>query len=225
MVVTKSAPVRRKAKTPEASLGAGYARLLDAATVEFARNGREGARVEQIAQRAEVSKQLVYHYFVSKDRLYLAVLERAYLRYRGNERSIRKVIDGVDAETAMRGLAKFLYGREKNSVDFQRLLQDANFHGGQGLNELTGVREAYDYLLGAFSEVLRRGAEEGVFVDNVDAREFYISLTGAVTVRRMNAATLSYALGANLLTEEGMARSQEAAINLLLNGIKTRPSR
>ncbi|MFL6837431.1 MAG: TetR/AcrR family transcriptional regulator, partial [Bradyrhizobium sp.] len=42
-------------------------KLLTAARREFAQNGLAGARVDEIAARAGVNKQLVYHYFGDKD--------------------------------------------------------------------------------------------------------------------------------------------------------------
>ena len=53
-------------------------KLLTAARREFASSGLAGARVDEIAARAGVNKQLVYHYFGDKDALYLAVLEWVY---------------------------------------------------------------------------------------------------------------------------------------------------
>ena len=53
-------------------------KLLMAARREFAASGLAGARVDEIAARAGVNKQLVYHYFGDKDALYLAVLEWVY---------------------------------------------------------------------------------------------------------------------------------------------------
>lgn len=49
------------------------ARILEAATHEFAAHGFAGARIEAIARRAACNKQLLYHYFDSKDGLYAAV--------------------------------------------------------------------------------------------------------------------------------------------------------
>jgi TetR/AcrR family transcriptional regulator len=49
-------------------------RILDAARQEFAAHGRAGARVEGIARRAKLQKQLIYHYFASKDALFDEVL-------------------------------------------------------------------------------------------------------------------------------------------------------
>jgi len=49
--------------------------LLAAARNEFARHGFEGARVDRIADRANVNKAMIYYHFGSKERLYKAVVE------------------------------------------------------------------------------------------------------------------------------------------------------
>ena len=50
--------------------------LVDAALVEFAAKGREGARVHDIAARAGVNKQLISYYFGGKEGLYRTLVER-----------------------------------------------------------------------------------------------------------------------------------------------------
>jgi TetR/AcrR family transcriptional regulator len=50
--------------------------LIDAALIEFAAKGRQGARVSEIAARAGVNKQLISYYFGGKDGLYDAIGER-----------------------------------------------------------------------------------------------------------------------------------------------------
>jgi AcrR family transcriptional regulator len=52
------------------------ARLLAAATEEFAQHGVAGARVDRIATAARANKQLIYAYFGSKDGLFDAVLTK-----------------------------------------------------------------------------------------------------------------------------------------------------
>ena len=52
------------------------ARLLAAATDEFAGHGVAGARVDRIANAAGANKQLIYAYFGSKDGLFDAVLAK-----------------------------------------------------------------------------------------------------------------------------------------------------
>ena len=52
------------------------AQLLEAASEIFAAKGLSGARVQEIATRAGVDKQLISYYFGGKDGLYAEVLER-----------------------------------------------------------------------------------------------------------------------------------------------------
>lgn len=51
------------------------ARILQAATEEFAAYGIAGARVDRIAKAAAANKNLIYVYFCSKDQLFDAVFE------------------------------------------------------------------------------------------------------------------------------------------------------
>lgn len=50
------------------------ARLIAAATEEFAQHGIAGARVDRIATAAQSNKAQIYHYFGSKDGLFAAVM-------------------------------------------------------------------------------------------------------------------------------------------------------
>jgi AcrR family transcriptional regulator len=56
--------------SPEAAGSPARARILDAATAEFAAHGYDGARIDAIARRAGVNKALLYYYFPSKTELY-----------------------------------------------------------------------------------------------------------------------------------------------------------
>lgn len=51
------------------------ARILQAATDEFATHGIAGARVDRIAKAAAANKNLIYIYFCSKDQLFDAVFD------------------------------------------------------------------------------------------------------------------------------------------------------
>ena len=48
--------------------------LIEAAAEEFAERGPEGGRVNRIAEKAGVNKQLIYHHFGNKEGLFAAVL-------------------------------------------------------------------------------------------------------------------------------------------------------
>ncbi len=66
-------------------------KILKQATEEFARIGFEGARVDRIAARCRVSKNMLYYYFKSKEGLFVAALEQMYqdLREQQKDLSVR----------------------------------------------------------------------------------------------------------------------------------------
>jgi len=50
--------------------------ILDAARLEFARNGYDGASIMAIANNVGIAPSAVYHYFQSKEKLYTEVFEQ-----------------------------------------------------------------------------------------------------------------------------------------------------
>src|SRR4051794_22340067 len=70
----------RGKRNPEKS----RAKILGAATREFSIKGYDGARMDSIAHRAKVSKNLIYHYFHSKEQLFIGVMEDIYIEMRSH---------------------------------------------------------------------------------------------------------------------------------------------
>ncbi|WP_426571537.1 TetR/AcrR family transcriptional regulator [Aquihabitans sp. McL0605] len=75
MIAGGSAPSTRE-RNPERS----RERILDAALKEFAAHGYAGARVEAIATRAGLNKQLISHHFGGKRGLYESVMQERRLK-------------------------------------------------------------------------------------------------------------------------------------------------
>jgi AcrR family transcriptional regulator len=69
----RPAPSARRRLKPEVR----RERLLEAAASVFAERGYEAARIEQIAEAAEVSAGLLYRHFASKRELYAELVHRA----------------------------------------------------------------------------------------------------------------------------------------------------
>ena len=74
MTAEAKTPPRSKPRIRDAD--ATKARILKAALNEFARNGFGGARVDVIAEKADANKRMLYHYFGSKEELYVNVLRQ-----------------------------------------------------------------------------------------------------------------------------------------------------
>src|SRR5258708_8129007 len=117
-------PERRAARTASRRRDPATTRkkLLTAARREFSRNGLAGARVDEIAARAGVNKQLVYHYFGDKDPLYLAVLQWVYHEIRPKERELN--LAGLPPDKAIRKLIEASFDHLPVHPDFIVLLTD-----------------------------------------------------------------------------------------------------
>ena len=62
--------------------------ILAVATHEFAEKGFSGARIDEIAERTNASKRMIYYYYGGKEPLYQAVLEACYRRIRSVEEKV-----------------------------------------------------------------------------------------------------------------------------------------
>jgi TetR/AcrR family transcriptional regulator len=192
-------------------------RLLRAAITEFAERGYYGARVNMIADVAGVNKQLIYHYFGGKDELYRAALAEAYALFLGDSSKLEEELRNLEPTLALKRFLEDLFTLTKNSVLFQRLLQDENMHGGNVARTLDWVPASYDNLIAILSEVLNRGLAAGVFRRIADHREFYVTIVGIFGIRLTNAHTLAFSIGVPLDTPEGAETSRKAAIDFILN--------
>ena len=57
------------------------ARIFEAALKVFARKGKDGARLQEIADEAGIHRPLLHYYFRTKQQLYEAVAERMFKQF------------------------------------------------------------------------------------------------------------------------------------------------
>lgn len=168
-------------------------RILDAATEEFARGGYAGARVEQIANRAETNERMLYYYFGSKEGLFRAVLEQAYLQLVEAERALR--LDDLDPASAMRALIEFIWRYYVDHPELITLVNSENLHRARHLQQSERVADLLNPTVEMIRAVLERGAKAGVFRADVDAVQMYVTIASLGYFHLSNRYTLSTVLG------------------------------
>lgn len=143
-------------------------KILAAALQEFAALGIDGARVDKIAARAGVNKQLLYYYFGSKDGLFRAVLR---------ERLVDRAPETALADrTGPERLAK-LQDRLAAAPDWIRLLTwEALERSGRGPVEQRARRATLEQWVGAVEEA----QANGTLPADLDARHLVLSELGTV---------------------------------------------
>jgi TetR/AcrR family transcriptional regulator len=149
-------------------------RLLRAAELEFASKGLTGGRVDVIAGRARINKQLIYYHFGDKNSLYQAVLERAYAGIREKELALN--LSGDAPIAAMQKLVGFTFDYCVENRGFVRLLVNENVLEGKFIRRSKAIRQSSSPLLQVLRDTVQRGVELGAFRKDVDPVQLYITI-------------------------------------------------
>ena len=183
--------------------------ILDAALVEFSELGHAGARVDNIAERAGVSKPLIYSYFGDKEELYAAVLREAYVQIRAGERELK--LDDKDPETAIRALVSFTLDHFRRKPWFISMLNTENLRGGATVRKIGDMGDIQSPLLAQLTHTLRSGVAAGVFRPGVDPVDLYITIASLCYFPVSNAHTLRAVFGCPIDNAWLSRREQDAA--------------
>ena len=171
--------------------------ILAAARDEFSRHGFAGARVDRIAENAQLNKRLIYYYFTSKDELFLAVLERTYADIRDAERALH--LTDLEPAKAIRRLTEFTWEYYIAHPEFITLLNSENLHQARHLSQSARIREMNSPLIQTLGEILERGRADGVFRGGIDPVQLYISIASLSYFYLSNHHTLSAIFGRDLM--------------------------
>jgi AcrR family transcriptional regulator len=176
--------------------------ILDAATDEFVKKGFAGASVNEIAERANVNKRMLYHYFGKKDELYVAVLERSYASLRTAQAEL-KLADLPPAK-AIEALIRFTWDYYLENPEFLSLMASENMHQGKYAMRSQRIREVNVPLMELLKEVLDRGQRQGSLRANIDPLHLYLTIASLGSFYMCSRFTLSSLLGYDLNADAHM---------------------
>ena len=200
----KPPPVRKK-QVRDAD--ATQERILRAATKEFAKNGLGGARVDEIALRANANKRMIYHYFENKDMLFQRVLERAYGDLRRAEQRLE--LDRLPAREALETLVRFTWDYYIGNPEFLNLVNSANLHRARHLKTSEEFKFVNREYLHQTRAILDRGVQEGVFRSGIDPMQLTITIAAIGFYYLTNRHTLSVIFN-NSLEEKNVLNARLA---------------
>jgi len=188
--------------------------ILLAARDEFALYGLAGARVDRIAERADINKRLIYYYFKSKDDLFLAVLENTYADIRAAEQKLH--LDEMDPVEAIRELVSFTWHYYLEHPEFISLLNSENQHNAAHLKKSSRIQEMNSPLVQILDTVLERGRRQDLFRAGIDPIQLYISIASICYFYLSNNQTLSTIFGRDLRAPKAMAQRLSHMTDMVL---------
>ena len=186
------------------------ARIVKADKGEFARLGLGGARVDAIARRAKANKRMIYHYFTSKEDLFRAVLEEAYLDIRAAEQKLD--LDGLPPEEALAALVTFTWHYYLKHPEFLTLVNSENLHKARHLKRSPRMAGVNRPLLELIERILARGVAAGAFRAGVDPMQLAITIAAVNYYYLTNRHTGAIVYGRDLMSQTAL--TERIAFNI-----------
>ncbi|GGP06366.1 TetR family transcriptional regulator [Nonomuraea glycinis] len=176
------------------------AEILQVAQREFARRGYAGARVDEIAELMRTTKRMIYYYFGSKEKLYVAVLEKAYLEVRAAERAVD--VEHLAPVAAIRTLAELTFDHHDRHRDFIKLVAIENIHEGRHIRKSETLANLGTPVLDVISRILEAGRAGGDFVTEADAVDVHMMISAFCFFRVANQHTFGALFGRDMTAPE-----------------------
>jgi TetR/AcrR family transcriptional regulator len=192
--------------------------ILAAAQDEFAAKGLSGGRVDAIARRAGANKRMIYHYFGSKQGLYLAAVERVYEGLRGTERTLD--LAHLKPEQAIQRLVEFNFDYTRAHPEMVSLINNENLHRARYLKKSKKVRDLHSPFVKMIDDILTRGVAEGVFRKGLDPVDVYITMAAVCYFYLSNNWTLSAIFGRDLGSDEACRRRRKHNVDMILHALR-----
>jgi AcrR family transcriptional regulator len=165
-----------------AAAGTARERILRAAAEEFAEHGFSGARINRIAEAAGQNKQLIYHYFDSKEGIYAAVLGEMLT-------SMRSATDVTS------GIREIIQGNANSTPKERRAWgRMATWEGLSGERPVTSAAQRQASIQGQVQTFMQM-QQEGRFATDIDPRFALATIYAVATARYAVPQLVDFCLG------------------------------
>jgi len=189
--------------------------IIQVAIQEFSEKGFLGARVESIAKLANVNMRMIYHYYESKEKLYISTLERVYRDVRESELNLQ--IEDMRPELAIRTLIRFTFDHFQKHPELINLVMGENLLRAKYVKQSDLVPTMSERLQGLIGMILDRGKESGNFRKDIDAGQFWFTLFSLCWVPVSNMHTMSWSLQCDLSNNEWKEKRKIHIEDMLLH--------
>ena len=207
--------VRSKSPVGEAS----KREILFAAMQEFAEKGLKGARVDDIAAKTRTTKPMIYYHFGSKERLYGAVMEEAYVRVREKEQGLH--LDDLSPEQAMQRLVEVTFDHHAaHSGLCEARLRPRTWSGPVTSRSARHWFSETPSRSKPFRTLLERGERDGVFRSGLDPWHVHFLINSFCFMRVSNRYTWNAVFEKDLWDPDDASRQRQLIIEAVLRYVK-----
>lgn len=190
-------------------------KILNAAIEEFCAHGYMGANTTRIVKTAGCNIRMLYHYFESKDGLYLAALTRVYQELRLSERTTN--FWSLPPREGIVALTHFTFDYMRNNPRFARMILNENFNMGRAVGHVSeAISTTSRPFIDRIDTLLDRGYTEKVFTHRAEALQLYLTILALSFIHISNAYTLRATFGVDLGSEAFLAKRKAHVTDVVL---------
>lgn len=193
------------------------ASIISAAREQFSQKGVHGANIEDIASSCGYTRQLIYHYFGSKEGLYEAVLNSA--REEATRRITSQDYEGLPPAEALASYIRLIYDLFLSVPEWRYFMLEENIQDGRH-QSVAKSREAAAPLVRQFCSIVQRGVDAGVFRAGMDLEKlyalFYVMVHSGTLIRN----TVASVIDVDLISEPGAEAWGDYLVEQFLNIVR-----
>jgi len=191
-------------------------RLLQAAIRLFSEKGYHGVSVDEIVAKAKSNKRMVYHYYGSKNDIYLAALVDVLGRLESVE--FQAVVAKGRADQQLRDLLVAYFKFLDANPEFYRLLLWENLERGRHM-----ARSASKLSKNPFTErfrlIIEDGVRQGIFRAPADIRHLLVNFIGLCFIYYSNYHSLKISLGLDMDSPKVREMRVTQVVDLAFHGL------
>jgi TetR/AcrR family transcriptional regulator len=194
-------------------------RVLSVARSEFAAKGFAGARVDEIAEKAKINKQVIYYHFGNKDDLFKATLELCYEEISQQNAEYAATAPTVPPREAMKDFIGHMFDRVARHSEVIDLIMDENRYKGRHLTNKKLVGASDDPIIAHIQKILDEGIRSGVFVPGTDAAQLFLDVISLCIYYFSHVFTVSAVMDRDLAAPRAVRERRTHIVELVLAAI------
>jgi AcrR family transcriptional regulator len=192
--------------------------ILEVAAREFADKGLDGARIDEIAEKTNSSKRMIYYYFGGKDELYRSVLERSYAGIRESEMAAN--FETLPALDAMRAHIEQSFDYQNSHPEFARLVMNENIHRAEHLKHVDGIKDRNKMVIASLKKIIDKGVAEGSLRSDVDPVDLHMTISALCIFNVSNRYTFSTIFNRDIGAPKALVKRRAQVVDLILGWVR-----
>ncbi len=197
-------------------------KILNAAEDIFLEKGKDGARMQMIADKADVNKAMLFYYFTNKDLLYKEVLKSNFYEMLNQLGNI--IVSEGKPDQKIEAFVEAYISFFRDHPDLPKLMLREIAAGGETVKQMIHeLKQVIPFRMpNTIIEFVGSGIKEGQFRD-VDPKQTIISIAGMSLIYFLGKPLIESILNLEDINEqEFIEQRKESIVDLLRYGILIR---